>query len=145
MKIRILFICLFLLCLPSLAAVDDIKNAIVTQSKLMGVDPSVMLSLAKAESGFRQEARGASGTVGVFQLLPSTAKNMGLNPYNLNDNIKGGISYYKSMYNIFGSTELALAAYNSGAGAVKRCHCVPTHSQYFVKKIIKDSYNFKNY
>ncbi len=141
-NVLFIIICLFSF-LPVWASVEDIKQIIVKQANSMGVDPAIMLSLAKAESGFRQEAKAACGTVGVFQLLPATAKNMGLNAYDLNDNIKGGVMYYKSMYNMFGSAELALAAYNSGAGAVKKCNCVPSYSRHFVNKVISDSKNFK--
>ena len=108
----------------------------------MGVDPAIMLSIAKTESGFRQEAKGYSGTVGVFQLLPATAKKMGLNPYDLQDNIKGGITYYKNMYKSFGSMELAVAAYNTGPDRIKRNNNqVPQSAKPFVSRIIKD-YNY---
>ena len=128
--------------LPSFSGVDEVKQSIITQSKEMGVDPAIMLSLAKAESGFRQEARGGQA-VGVFQLLPATAKFLGVNPYDMNDNVKGGIKYYKSMYNMFGTPELALAAYNSGAMAVKRCNCIPEKSRPFVNKVMADSKLYK--
>ncbi len=110
----------------------------------MGVDPAIMLSIAKTESGFRQNAKGASGTVGVFQLLPSTARNMGLDPYKLEDNVKGGIIYYQSMYKRFGSMELAVAAYNTGPDAIKRCnYTVPNHAKGFVSRIMTDYGYFK--
>ena len=70
--------------------------------------------------------------------MPSTAKRMGLNPYSLNDNIKGGIMYYKNMYKMFGSMELALAAYNAGPGNVKRYNnTVPPYAETkrFIAKI----------
>ena len=89
------------------ANVNTVKAAIVKHSIEMGVDPAITLSIAKTESGFRHEARSSHGAVGVFQLMPSTARRMGLNPYSLDDNIKGGIMYYKSMYKMFGSMELA--------------------------------------
>ena len=109
----------------------------------MGVDPAIALSIARTESGFSHNARSNHGAVGVFQLMPSTAKRMGLNPYSLNDNIKGGIMYYKSMYKMFGSVELALAAYNAGPGNVKRYNAVPPYAETkrFVSKIMKD-YNY---
>ena len=108
----------------------------------MGVDPAIMLSIAKAESGFNQNARAGSN-VGVFQLSVYTAKNMGINPYDLNDNIKGGISYYKNMYNKFGSMELAVAAYNTGAGAITRNgNTVPSYARPFVNRIMT---NYKSY
>ncbi len=99
---------------------DVIKETIVKHSIEMNVDPALALSIAKKESGFKHELRSSHGAVGVFQLLPSTAKIMGYNPYYLSENIKAGLTYYKMMYKMFGSTELALAAYNAGPGNVKR-------------------------
>ena len=98
---------------------DVIKESIVKHSVEMGVDPALALSIAKKESGFRHELKSPYGAVGVFQILPSTAKKIGYNPYYLNENIKAGLTYYKMMYKMFGSMELALAAYNAGPGNVK--------------------------
>lgn len=104
------------------AAVPEnvVKETIVKQSMEMGIDPALALSIAKKESGFKHELRSPYGAVGVFQILPSTANRIGYNPYYLNDNIKAGLTYYKMMYKMFGSTELALAAYNAGPGNVKK-------------------------
>ncbi len=125
------------------ATTSEIKQAIIKHSIAMGVEPAIMLSLAKTESGFRQEARGGNA-VGVFQLLPATAKTMGYNAYNLDENIKAGITYYKRMYQTFGSMELALAAYNMGPGAIKRAnHTVPSSAQGFVNRIMADYRYFK--
>ncbi len=133
-------------CAPVQAAnVNTVKAAIVKHSIEMGVDPAIALSIAKTESGFRHEARSSHGAVGVFQLMPSTARRMGLNPYNLDDNIKGGIMYYKSMYKMFGSMELALAAYNAGPANVKKYRAVPPFSETrrFVAKITADYKQYK--
>ena len=72
--------------------------------------------------------------------MPSTARRMGLNPYSLNDNIRGGIMYYKMMYKMFGSVELALAAYNAGPGNVKKYKAVPpfAETKRFVSRIMAD-------
>ena len=99
---------------------DMVKETIIKHSLEMNVDPALALSIAKKESGFRHELKSQHGAVGVFQLLPSTAKRMGYNPYYLSENVKAGLTYYKLMYKMFGSTELALAAYNAGPGNVKR-------------------------
>jgi len=99
---------------------DVVKETIVKHSIEMGVDPALALSIAKKESGFKHELKSVHGAVGVFQLLPSTANRMGYNPYYLSENIKAGLTYYKMMYKMFGSTELALAAYNAGPGNVKK-------------------------
>ena len=122
------------------ADIVTIKESIVKHALEMGVDPAIALSLARAESGFRHEAKSPYGAVGVFQLMPATAKRMGLNPYLLNDNIKGGIMYYKMMYNMFGSMELALAAYNAGPGNVKKFGSVPPYAETrrFVNVIMAD-------
>ena len=99
---------------------DVVKETIIKHSIGMGVDRALALSIAKKESGFKHEIKSAHGAVGVFQLLPSTANRMGYNPYYLSENIKAGLTYYKMMYKMFGSTELALAAYNAGPGNVKK-------------------------
>ncbi len=127
------------------ASVDSVKAAIVKHSVEMGVDPAITLSIAKVESGYRHEARSAHGAVGVFQLMPSTARRMGLNPYSLDDNIKGGVMYYKSMYKMFGSMQLAIAAYNAGPAIVKKYNAVPPfkETKNFVSKIMSGYYYLK--
>ncbi len=147
---KLLLITFALACIlcntPAQAAdVNTVKATIVKHALEMGVDPAIALSIARTESGFRHEAKSSHGAVGVFQLMPSTAKRMGLNPYLLNDNIKGGIMYYKMMYKMFGSMELALAAYNAGPGNVKRYNAVPPYAETkrFVNKIMADYRNYK--
>lgn len=119
-----------------------IKQLIVKHSMEMGLDPALALSIAKKESGFCHNKRSRYGAIGVFQLMPNTAKRMGYNPYHLNDNIKGGIAYYKKMYQMFGSMELALAAYNAGPGNVKKYNGIPPfkETRNFVSSIMS-SYN----
>ena len=135
--------------LGSQAAINEdvVKETIVKHSMEMGVDPALALSIAKKESGFRHELKSAHGAVGVFQLLPSTANRMGYNPYYLSENIKAGLTYYKMMYKMFGSTELALAAYNAGPGNVKRFGGqIPPYreTKRFVNVIMQDYQNLKN-
>ena len=123
---------------------EEVKQNIIKQAKSMGVDPAIVLSIAKTESGFNQSARGYGGHIWVFQLSHSTAKHMGLDPYNLDDNIKGGIMYYKNMYDKFGSMELAVAAYNSGPEIIRiHNNTIPKHSRPFVTRIMNDYKNYK--
>lgn len=131
------------LCMNVQAAVseDVVKETIVKHSLEMGIDPELALSIAKKESGFKHELKSKHGAVGVFQLLPSTANRLGFNPYYLSENIKAGLTYYKLMYKMFGSTELALAAYNAGPGNVKRFGGqIPPYSETkrFVNVIMQD-------
>lgn len=121
-------------------SVTTVKETIVKHSLELGVDPALALSIAKSESGFRHEARSRHGAVGVFQLMPSTAKRLGVNPYYLSDNIKGGLMYYKRLYSMFGSTELALAAYNAGPGTVSKYKSIPPigETRHFVSNIMQE-------
>ena len=137
--------CFVMSCGVFAATTDDVKQNIIKQAIAMGVEPAIVLSIAKTESGFNQAAKSAGGHIGVFQLSHSTAKHMGLDPYNLDDNIKGGITYYKNMYNRFGSMELAVAAFNSGPEAIRRNNnSVPKHSQKFVSRIMSDYRVYKS-
>ncbi len=123
----------------------EIKASIVKTAVNMGVDPCIALSIAKIESEFIPTKKGASGAVGLFQLMPDTARRLGVNPYIVSDNIKGGIMYYQMMYKKFGSTDLALAAYNAGPGNVARYKGVPPfrETQAFTAKIKADANRFK--
>lgn len=119
-----------------------VKDYIVKHSLEMGIDPALGLSIAKMESGFVHEKRSSFGAVGVFQLMPSTARRLGYNPYYLSDNIRGGLMYYKMMYQKFGSVELALAAYNAGPGNVSKYKGVPpfAETKRFVRGIMSEYY-----
>ncbi len=122
-----------------------VKELIVKHAKEMGVDPALALSIAKTESGFKHETKSRYGAVGVFQLMPKTATKLGYNPYKVSDNIKGGITYYQMMYKMFGTMELALAAYNAGPGNVKKYNGIPPFSETkrFVTTIMQDYNYFK--
>lgn len=122
-----------------------VKEYIVKHSVEMGVDPALALSIAKLESGFCHELKSPYGAVGVFQILPSTAKRLGYNPYYLSDNIKSGLKYYQMMYNKFGSVELALAAYNAGPGNVAKYNGMPPfkETRSFVNQIMAEYRNQK--
>lgn len=123
--------------------VNHVKATIVKHSVEMGVDPALALSLAKAESQFNHSSKSPCGAVGVFQLMPSTARKMGLNPYCLHDNIKAGLTYYKMLYKMLGSTELALAAYHTGPAYVLKHKKPAPCSRAYVSKIMSDYYHLK--
>ena len=123
--------------------VTQVKDKIVQQSVEMGVDPAIALSLAKAESGFRHNSKSPYGAVGVFQLMPSTAKKLGVNPYHLDGNIRGGLMYYKMLYKMFGSNELALAAYHTGPAYVIKHKKPAPCSRVYISAIMKEYHRIK--
>ena len=84
-----------------------------------GVPPELALAVAQRESNFNQLAVGSSGEIGLFQLMPGTALELGVNPTIASENIEGGITYLRQQYERFGSWDLALAAYNAGASTVE--------------------------
>ena len=123
----------------------QIVEQIIETAINMGVEPEIALGIAKKESNFCQERRSSAGAVGVFQLMPSTARRIGYNPYQYKENIKGGIAYYKQLKQIFKTDELALAAYNAGPGVVKRCGGMPPYAETkrFVRLVMAYSNEFK--
>jgi hypothetical protein len=96
------------------------SDLIAAAAAKYGVPSSLALSVAQRESGLNQAAVGSSGELGVFQLMPSTAAQLGVNPSDLGQNIDGGVRYLSQMYSQFGDWRTALEAYNGGPGNVSR-------------------------
>ena len=81
--------------------------------------PSLVKAVMKVESGGKQEAVSAKGATGLMQLMPATAKELGVDPKDPQENVEGGSKYLQKQLKSFGNTELALAAYNWGSGKVR--------------------------
>ena len=86
-----------------------------------GVRPELVRAVIQVESGFNPRARSHKGAMGLMQLMPATAADLGVdNPWDPVQNIRGGVAYLGSLIQQFGDEVLALAAYNAGAGAARR-------------------------
>ncbi|MEP4248928.1 lytic transglycosylase domain-containing protein [Tateyamaria sp.] len=90
-----------------------------------GVPADLFLRLVQQESGWNATAESHKGAYGLAQLLPSTARELGVNHRDPAQNLDGGAKYLKQQYLTFGSWRLALAAYNAGPGAVRKHKGVP--------------------
>ena len=90
------------------------------QALRYNVPARVVRAIIEAESGFNPAARSSSGAIGLMQLMPSTARALGVNPLIPEQNIEGGVRYFSQLMKMFGKLELALVAYNAGPGFAER-------------------------
>ncbi len=113
-------------------------------AKKYNVSESLLKAIAKAESNFNPKDVSNSGAMGIMQLMPATAKELGVsNPYDPEQNIMGGARCIAQKIKEFnGNISLALAAYNAGSGAVKKSGGVPSYCRSYVKKVLsyKEAY-----
>ena len=109
---------------------------LVAAASRYGIPVALLLKVAEIESNYSQAARSSAGAIGVMQLMPATAAELGVDPYNETQNIDGGARYLKQQFTRFGSWELALAAYNAGPGRVARGEPWPAETRAYVAKIL---------
>lgn len=106
------------------------------------LSPNLVKSVIKQESGFDPNAKSAVGAEGLMQLMPGTARDMGVfNSWNPYQNVKGGVKYLAQMLSRFdGNVQKALAAYNAGPEAVAKYKGIPPYSETknYVSTIMKD-------
>lgn len=102
-----------------------------------GIPEDLFLRLVQQESNWNPTARSHKGAIGLAQLMPFTARDLGVNPHDPNENLNGGARYLAEQYRKFGSWRLALAAYNAGPGAVEKHNGVPPYRETrdYVRKI----------
>jgi cell wall-associated NlpC family hydrolase len=103
-----------------------------------GLDPALLSAVAKTESGYRADATSAAGAQGLMQLMPATARSLGVDPADPAQAVDGAARLLADNLRSFhGRVDLALAAYNAGAGAVRKYNGIPPYAetQSYVTKV----------
>ena len=111
------------------AAPAAYRDLFTTAAARHGVPASLLASVARAESGFDPSAVSHAGALGLMQLMPGTARSLGVNPLDPGQAVDGAARLLAQDLRTFGSPELALAAYNAGPDAVRRYGGVPPYAE----------------
>ncbi len=119
---------------------DEINGLIEAYSRKNDLDPDFVRAVVKQESGFNEKATSRCGAAGLMQLMPGTAKSLGvIDRYDAEDNVRGGTKMLSNLLKTYGGNKkLALAAYNAGGGAVKKYGGIPPYgeTQRYVKNVL---------
>ncbi len=118
------------LAVPHRAPPPSIAMAAAAAAARHGLSPDLVDVVARQESGYRTDAVSRAGAIGVMQLMPATARALGVDPHDPIANIEGGAHYLRTLLDRFGGRiDLTLAAYNAGPAAVERFGGIPPYRE----------------
>ncbi len=101
------------------ASTSEIESAVSQAARQTGLDPALIKAVIQVESSFRTDAVSSCGAQGLMQLMPGTARSLGVtNSFDAYQNVMGGSTYLQQQLERFGDIRLALAAYNTGPGRI---------------------------
>jgi soluble lytic murein transglycosylase-like protein len=115
---------------PAAAPSAEVRRALTEAADAYALSPALVEAVARQESGLRHEAMSPKGAAGVMQLMPGTARDLGVDRFDLKQNVAGGAAYLSQLIRQFGGDlTLGLAAYNAGPAAVMRWRGVPPYPE----------------
>lgn len=126
--------------------ISNIENAqfiyedIIRFSSKYEIDPALVVSIIKVESSFNHNIISEKGAIGLMQLMPETAKELQVDPFNVSSNIEGGIRYFSKCLELNNNDiALALASYNAGYSNVKKYESIPpfTETDNYISEVLK--------
>lgn len=122
-------------------APSNVRQHIQQAAAQYGISSDLVDAVAWQESRYNPRARSSAGAIGVMQLMPGTARTLGVtNPHDVRQNVAGGAAYLRAQLERFGNNvPLALAAYNAGPGAVMKYGGIPPYreTQNYVRQIMR--------
>ncbi|MHA4987729.1 lytic transglycosylase domain-containing protein [Cetobacterium somerae] len=126
--------------------ISNLENAqfiyedIIRFSSKYEIDPALVASIMKVESSFNHNVISEKGAIGLMQLMPETAEELQVDPFNVSSNIEGGIRYFSKCLKINNNDiALALASYNAGHGNVQKYESIPpfTETDNYISEVLK--------
>jgi len=117
----------------TIAKAQAYARSVMADAMRTHLDPKFIMSIVTVESHWRSNAVSAVGAQGLGQLMPYTAKKLGVNPHVPSDNLRGTSNYLRSLMNTFknkpNAVKLAIAGYNAGPKAVQKYHGIPPYAE----------------
>ena len=125
------------------ATVGQMQDYASQVANQYGIPNNIFQNVVSTESSWNPNAVSSKGAIGLGQLMPGTAANLGVNPYDWQQNLQGTGQYLSQLYNKFGNWVDAVAAYNAGPGRIQSVlngnSTLPTETQNYVQKVFGDS------
>lgn len=116
----------------------DFDRLIAHTAAHHGLPPALVKAVIATESNFNARAVSAKGALGLMQLMPETADELGVDPLRVDENVDGGTRYLRHLWDRFGDLTDALAAYNAGPDSVDRYGGMPPYpeTQQYVRRVL---------
>ncbi len=128
---------------PSAPVPADAKKLVTDEARRWNIPPALLRAVAGAESGFNPNAVSPKGAIGVMQLMPETARQLGADPKDPRQNVQAGTAYLADLLRKYQDdpyqVRKALAAYNAGPNAVQRYNGIPPYREtiQYIERVIK--------